>query len=83
MNNLLTAKALRERERGEGERAGSVEEVLREKRLAGTERGSRVLQCAFNRRGDRVRAAEHSPRDAFRLCERLHGLLDIVDGSRR
>ena len=32
-------------------------------RLAGAERGSRVMQCALDICCERVRAAEHAPRD--------------------
>ena len=47
--------------------------------LGGAERGSRVLQGSLNSFCDRVRAAEHAPRDPFRVLERRHGLADIVE----
>jgi hypothetical protein len=37
------------------------------------------LQIILNRRGERVRAAEHAPRDPFRVLERRLGLVEIVE----
>ena len=34
---------------------------------------------ALNRKRDRVRAAEHAPRDPLRVLERRHGLAEIVE----
>ena len=39
----------------------------------------RVSQIPLNPRGERVRAAHHAPRDAFRVLERLHALAEIVE----
>jgi hypothetical protein len=51
----------------------------RRRRFAGAERGSRVSQGSFHLQNGRVRAAEHAPRDPFRLLERRHGLAGFVD----
>ena len=48
-------------------------------RLAGAERGSRVLQITLNFRCERVRTTKHTPRDPFRGLERRHGLAEIVE----
>ena len=80
---LTAAGALYERERSNGERAGAVEEVLREKRLAGAEDDSRVSQCSVNSRCERVCTTEHAPRDPFRLFERRNGLAEIVERGAR
>ena len=47
--------------------------------FAGGEHGSRVLHTALNSLRERVRAAEHAPRDRFYLLERRHGLAQIVE----
>ena len=47
--------------------------------LGGAERGSRVLQGSLNSFCDRVRAAEHAPRDPFRVLERLHSFPEIIE----
>ena len=39
----------------------------------GAKRGSRCSQGTLNPLCERVRAAEHAPRDPFRLLERRHG----------
>ena len=39
----------------------------------------RGFQTPLNRHCERVRAAEHAPRDPFRLHERRHGLAEIVE----
>jgi hypothetical protein len=47
---------------------------------AGAERGSRVVSQGWrDHSGDWVRATEHSPRDPFRLLERIYGLAEIVE----
>ena len=51
----------------------------RRRRLAGAERGSRVLQCVLNCRCVRVRATEHAPRDTIRVLEHRHGLAESVE----
>ena len=43
------------------------------------ERGSRFLQFARSPFCERVRAAKHTPRGTFRLIERRHGLVEIVE----
>ena len=48
-------------------------------RFAGAERGSRDSQGCLNPRCERVRAAEHPPRDPFNFLERIHGLAEIVE----
>ena len=48
-------------------------------RFAGAKRGSRVSKVALNPRCERVRAAEHAPRDAFNLLERIHGQAEIAE----
>ena len=48
-------------------------------RLAGAERGSRVLQIALNLYCSRVRTAEYAPRSPFRRLERRRGLAQIVE----
>ena len=80
---LTAAGALYERERSNGERAGAVEELLREKRLAGAEDDERVSQCSVNSRCERVCTTEHAPRDPFRLFERRNGLAEIVERGAR
>ena len=45
----------------------------------GAERDSRYLQIALNVHCERVRAAEHAPRDPFRVLERRHGLAEIIE----
>ena len=47
--------------------------------LGGDEPGSRVSQIHLNRRGERIRATEHAPRDRFYLLERPNGLVEIVE----
>ena len=37
-----------------------------------------MSQIVFNRSCERIRAAEHAPRDPFYLLERRHGLVEIV-----
>ena len=49
--------------------------------LAGAERGSRIEQSVSYLSCERVRAAEHAPRDPLRVLERRHGLADIVEGG--
>ena len=51
----------------------------RRRRFAGAERGSRVSQFALNLHCKRVRAAEHAPRDPFRVLERCHGFAEISE----
>ena len=48
-------------------------------RAASAERGSRMSQIALNPNCVWVRAAEHAPRDAFRVLERRHGLAEVVE----
>ena len=43
-------------------------------RVERRERGSRFREAVLNVLRDRVRAAEHAPRDPVRLIERGHGL---------
>ena len=47
--------------------------------VAGAERGSCVSQIALNVYYERVRTAEHAPRDPFRILERRYGLAEIVE----
>ena len=49
--------------------------------VAGAEYGSRVSQINRNRRDERVRAAEHAPRNRLDVLERIHGLAEIVERS--
>ena len=66
---LSRAAGPRERKRGDGERAGAVEEVLREKRLAGTEGCLRFFQGELNRLVLWMRGTEDAPRDhAGKFC---------------
>ena len=51
------------------------------RRFAGAERCPRLLQIAHNPPCERVRAAEHAPRDPLRVLERRHGLAEIVEGG--
>ena len=46
--------------------------------IGAAERGSRVSQGFLMCRCDRVRAAEHAPRDPSHVLERLNGLAEIV-----
>ena len=57
---------------------GRVDGVLG-RRFAGAERGSRGSQGHLNPRCERVRAAEHPPRDPRRVLERRHCLAEIVE----
>ena len=70
-----------ERKRSDGERAGAVEEILREKRLAVAEGASRFSQKVLSHSYERVRATKHAPRDPFRLLERRHGFAQIVESG--
>jgi len=45
----------------------------------GCERRSRVSQGALNPRCERVLAAEHAPRNPYRVIERRHGLAEIIE----
>ena len=65
MNLLLVMRA---RRRHRGHRPADVRFFA--------ERGSRVTQIAHNRHYDRMRAAEHAPRDPFRVLERRYGLVE-------
>ena len=56
----------------------SLRTPSRRRRLAGVERGPRVLQMALKRLRERVRASEHAPRGPCRLLERRHGLAEII-----
>ena len=47
--------------------------------LGGAEGGSRLWYVALNPLCDRVRAAEHASRGPFRVLERRHGLVEIVE----
>ena len=47
--------------------------------LAGAENYSRVFQGALNHFCDRMRAAEHAPRNASSVLERHYGLAEIVE----
>ena len=51
----------------------------RRRRFAGAETSLRFSQVALNTFSDRVRAAEHAPRDGFYLLERSNGLALIVE----
>ena len=51
--------------------------------FAGAEGGSRFSQPALNSFCERVRAAEHAPRDRFYLLERLYGLAEVVERGGR
>ena len=53
--------------------------VARRRRFAGAERGSRLFQVCCDLHREWVRAAEHAPRDPFRLLERRHGLAEIIE----
>ena len=44
------------------------------RRFAGAEPGSRVLQAALSLFRERMRGAEDTPRDPFRVLEHVHGL---------
>ena len=48
-------------------------------RFAGGERGSRLLQFAFNPSCKRVRATKHAPRGPLYLLACLNGLAEIVE----
>ena len=69
---LSRAAGPRERKRVDGERAGAVEEVLREKRLARAEGASRISQGFLNVRDSWVCAPKHAPRDPCHVLERRH-----------
>ena len=43
------------------------------------ERGLRESHMELNMHCERVRAAEHAPRDPFCVSERFHGLAEIVE----
>ena len=47
--------------------------------IAGGEGSSRFSQGCLDSPYEGVRAAEHAPRDPFRLLERRHGLAEIVE----
>ena len=49
------------------------------RRFAGSERFSRVSQFVLSIHCVWVCAAEHAPRDPFRLLERRHRLADVVE----
>ena len=49
------------------------------RRFAGAERGSRVSQVCPNIRCERVRTAEHAPRNPFQFLERSNSLAHIVE----
>ena len=53
--------------------------MLLPRRFAGAERGSRFSQPLLNPRCDRVRAAEHAPRNPFRVLESRHAFAEIVE----
>ena len=53
--------------------------MLEVRRFARVERGLRESQMALNMHCERVRAAEHAPRDPFCVSERFHGLAEIVE----
>ena len=42
-------------------------------------RSARVSQLALNINSERMRAAEHAPRDPFHVLQRRHGLAEIVE----
>ena len=42
-------------------------------------RSARVSQLALNINSERMRAAEHAPRDPFRILERVHCFVEIVE----
>ena len=62
-------------------RARRSKSVLGElfRRLAGAERGSRVLPIFYTSRCERVRTTEHAPRNPFHVLERGHSLADIIE----
>ena len=49
------------------------------RRLAGAEGVSTPSQIELNGSCERMCAAEHAPRDPFRVLERRHGLAEIVE----
>ena len=51
----------------------------RRRRLAGTERDARLFQGVLDIRHERVRAAEHAPRNPFRVLESRHAFAEIVE----
>ena len=53
----------------------------RRRRLAGAERGSRVLKIVLHLFRDRMRAAQYAPRGPFPFLEHRHGLAEIVERS--
>ena len=53
--------------------------LLPRRRFAGAEDGSRFLQIPLDHSEERVRATEHTPRDPFRVLERRHSLVEIVE----
>ena len=52
---------------------------LSRRRFAGAELGSRASQIVLNLYFERMRAAEHAPRDPRCLLERRHSLTEIVE----
>ena len=40
---------------------------------------SHFLEVVLNRSCDRMRAAQHAPRDSTRVLERRHGLAEIIE----
>ena len=59
--------------------SNSVNLYWRRWRLAGAERGSRVVQVDPNVHCCRVRATKHASRSPFRVLENIHGLAEIVE----
>ena len=53
--------------------------MLRLPHFAGLERGSHVSRIPLNHRCERMRAAEHAPRDPSRALDRRYGLAEIVE----
>ena len=53
--------------------------LLRLRGLVGAERGSRLSQGIRNVHCGRMRLSKHAPRDPFRVLERRHCLVKIVE----
>ena len=53
--------------------------MLRRRRFAGAEVGSRFSQIVFKTPCERVRASEHAPHDRFRVLVYRHGLAKVVE----
>ena len=65
------------------DRSKRLAEVARRLRFAGAERGSRLLQSGLNLLCGRVCTTEHASGGPFRILERRHGLVEIVERGAR